>query len=575
MALRRAHESSENLWRNEWYYRNEKEARALINSLDLTYDGKRIRWTRTFEGLQDFVAKVLEEQGKWSPKVSSSRKFTSSISDLGLTWYYNKQKTLLFQGNSGTNLREILIKLCENSALIESTRSDGRLSLSVFNQGSDIEIVSVINSPDISSISADCVEQIATPNQSTSCVENIAFAPVTGGASCKCSCVTDILIEFENMKINMEILESRTDALQSLANVQKLCFSSSEYSNEINRLNQELLEERYKTSQLESDLISLKKTFSDFEQKHSCQLPKTEVQTNKVNYTAEETLPHKQFNSIHMVNRSVNKENNYSCIEAINLPLIDVPQVTLSYESSKSLLKANKDCMPEITSILNQSEAIQDGNCPLEKRIARKPELKADTKHKGQKHTETRDRDELLFSNNKYLTKVSPCQQNKARSKATASPDNVISDEEKQQQQIQPQQLENLYMKPKNWISYLPLSEMPIHKHVQVKNSDILSQNDQIENQSPKSPTKPTLNKYISSGKRRTDSKKGKVNKKNISSFGSKHNYIDHHFPSRNQQHPPFRRHRRDRHLTYLPSYQDQKKDWLNYLHFVRQNSMT
>jgi hypothetical protein len=59
-----------------------------------------------------------------------------------------------------------------------------------------------------------------------------------------------------------------------------------------------------------------------------------------------------------------------------------------------------------------------------------------------------------------------------------------------------------------------------------VKNSDILSQNDQIETQSPKSPTKPTLNKYISSGKRRTDSKRGKVNKKNISSFGSKQNQI-------------------------------------------------
>ena len=111
---------------------------------------------------------------------------------------------------------------------------------------------------------------------------------------------------------------------------------------------QELLEERCKTSQLELDLISLKKKFSDFEQKHSCQLPKTKVQTNKVNSTAEETLPHKQFNSIHMVNGSVNKENNYSCIEAINLPLIDVLKVTLSYESSKSLLKANKDCMSEI-----------------------------------------------------------------------------------------------------------------------------------------------------------------------------------------------------------------------------------
>jgi hypothetical protein len=35
-----------------------------------------------------------------------------------------------------------------------------------------------------------------------------------------------------------------------------------------------------------------------------------------------------------------------------------------------------------------------------------------------------------------------------------------------QAKQTKPQQLENLYMKLKNWISYVPLLEMPIHNNI-------------------------------------------------------------------------------------------------------------
>ena len=157
--------------------------------MDLTYDGKRIRWTKTFEELQKFVADVLEEQGNWSPKVSCSRKFTSSISDLGLTWYYTKQKTLLFQGQHGTKLKETLINLCVNSTSIESTRSKAVL------QDNNTEIISA--------------------------GKNTASALTTDVESCNCPCVAGILIELENTKLNMDIVESRTAALQSLTNAQK------------------------------------------------------------------------------------------------------------------------------------------------------------------------------------------------------------------------------------------------------------------------------------------------------------------------------------------------------------------
>ena len=131
--------------------------------------------------------------------------------------------------------------------------------------------------------------------------EDTASASTIDAESCNCPCVTGILIELENIKLNMEIVEFRTDALQSLANAQKVSFTSNECSSEINRLRQELFEERHKTSQLESDLASLKKKFSDFEQKY---MPNLKPQINKANFMAKESLSHKQFSSTHSVNES-------------------------------------------------------------------------------------------------------------------------------------------------------------------------------------------------------------------------------------------------------------------------------
>ena len=299
---RRVYESSYSLLSNI------NETHLLINSKDLTYDGKRVRWTRTFEKLQNFVADVLEERGRWSPKVSCSRKFTSSISDLGLTWYYTKQKTLLFRGHSGTKLKEILIKLCEISTSIESTRSEGR-------QNKNIEIVSVI-------------EDAASASASASTID---------GVSCKCPCATGILTELEKIKLNIESLESKIDALQSLANAQKVSFTPNDYSSEVRRLKQELFEERHKTSQLESDLAFLKK----------------------------KTLPHKQSSLMHSVNGGSNKGSGNLCIGGINLPLIDVPEETcFPNQSISTTVINNVSHTLEMTSSQNQSE-LRSGTMPI------------------------------------------------------------------------------------------------------------------------------------------------------------------------------------------------------------------
>ena len=103
-------------------------------------------------------------------------------------------KTLLFQGYSGTKLKETLIKPCESSTSIESTESEVGSSSPVHRQDNNIETV----------------------------------------LWCKCLCVTGILTELESMKL--KIVESRTDELQSLASAHKISFAPDEYSSEIYRL---------------------------------------------------------------------------------------------------------------------------------------------------------------------------------------------------------------------------------------------------------------------------------------------------------------------------------------------------
>ncbi len=85
--------------------------------LYLSYDGKRVKWTGSLELLKEFVEKNLIESGKWTSPNGASRRFKSYNSDLCLTWYFGKPKSLLFQGKTGSVWRNILIQLCQKASL--------------------------------------------------------------------------------------------------------------------------------------------------------------------------------------------------------------------------------------------------------------------------------------------------------------------------------------------------------------------------------------------------------------------------------------------------------------------------
>ena len=199
---------------NNTYNWNRESIRKYIKSSDLSYNSKRIRWSNSFELLVYLVENVIYEQGKWSSKKSISRRFTSSISDLHITWYYNKQKTLLFQG---TDLKHFLIRECEYVSLSTSDQC-----LSVSGNESMLAVKNNVCVPDVIS-NLECSNEEQSLD-SDSCTRTTDAALLASNTCYNCE---NFSTEVENMKISLEILQSKRDALQSLANVQKVCFSNS------------------------------------------------------------------------------------------------------------------------------------------------------------------------------------------------------------------------------------------------------------------------------------------------------------------------------------------------------------
>ena len=98
---------------------------------------------------------------------------------------------------------------------------------------------------------------------------------------CACGSVLEVI---EDMRLNMEMLQSRVDALQSLANASEV-HPADLYLKKIDQLEREILEEKRKTSQLEIELASFKKLFSEQRYKQN----NADNVVTKGNFTVEET----------------------------------------------------------------------------------------------------------------------------------------------------------------------------------------------------------------------------------------------------------------------------------------------
>ena len=192
-------------------------------SQDIDHDGKRISWHNDYESLQKFIECVFAQQGKLKSAGGTSKKFVSPIADLSCTWYPGKLNSLLFHGKTGDLVNVILVTVCKSTSF-----NTFKNSVKVCVQN-----IPVLNSRDTDGMTNSSHTQ--TSNVSCSAVKDMCKQPspkyVDQSSQTvdpnreQCLCV-DLLSEFDNMKINFEIILTRVDALQSLANTQAICFNN-------------------------------------------------------------------------------------------------------------------------------------------------------------------------------------------------------------------------------------------------------------------------------------------------------------------------------------------------------------
>ena len=106
---------------------NSHDFRPYKVNYDIVYDGKRLKWNNNYVELRNFLENIVGVSGKWTVPSGNARRFQTSDSELIVTWYRSKQRTLLFQGKDGYLLREFLINVCLNSKDISPSPKEVQL----------------------------------------------------------------------------------------------------------------------------------------------------------------------------------------------------------------------------------------------------------------------------------------------------------------------------------------------------------------------------------------------------------------------------------------------------------------
>ena len=82
---------------------------------NLLLKGERLIWTSDLETLKKFVEGLIKQYGKWSSPGGETKTFKSDNNRLTITWYREKQSTLVFQGKDGPLLKEHLVNLFQRN----------------------------------------------------------------------------------------------------------------------------------------------------------------------------------------------------------------------------------------------------------------------------------------------------------------------------------------------------------------------------------------------------------------------------------------------------------------------------
>lgn len=225
----------------------------FIDGNQLVHDGTKFKWVNDFVSLKNFIENIVGLTGKWRSPGGNVKKFNCTNADLFATWYQGKKNSLLFQGKDGELFKNHLVGLLNSTNACVNNDNANNF------HGCSTDSPATLVPEKANLFPARACELVLDNNVGN----NLNYHECI--SCCMCSC-SDGLIE--DMKINMEILQSRVDALQTLANTQQLVFTPVvDQSHRIEELERVLAGEKKRTNQLETEIVLLKGKLTKFDQK--------------------------------------------------------------------------------------------------------------------------------------------------------------------------------------------------------------------------------------------------------------------------------------------------------------------
>ena len=170
--------------------------------------------------------------GNWSSPGGSAKKFIGSNAEISITWYPGKLNSLPFHGKDGPVVQDKCKYLCEKQ----------NLSHVIMQLDTDGCSVDTSSKNDVASIKLDQCTQ--TETQAVGCSSIILE--------------NQLLNVIEDMKLDIEILQTETAALQTFVNSSEASAVGFDIIQEVTRLKCDLSNEGEKSKRLELELCNMK-----------------------------------------------------------------------------------------------------------------------------------------------------------------------------------------------------------------------------------------------------------------------------------------------------------------------------
>ena len=286
----------------------------------------KLSWTGDLTSFKRFVEENIAISCIWESPGDERKSYSDGY--ITIMWWKNKKK-LQFSGKEADKIKQTFCNILMGNVSTENNMADksdegGYTDTSQRNRG-DIAI-------NIERMTLDAVTGLRT--------EVVFNTQAINKFQNQCSC-SEISPDLEDMKLNIELLQSRNDALQSLANAQQVCSPITDCLRNIEILRQELSEERERTQKIEFDFKVFKgeNLNGDGFGGQNC---KSEYKVaNKESPKRDETIPEFQCteDSTEEISLIINNKPNYEADEYSLNANYDKSSIHRNLDVLKLLLK--------------------------------------------------------------------------------------------------------------------------------------------------------------------------------------------------------------------------------------------